>query len=363
MKKIDRRQFLAVSGALCAAAALSACGAAASTAASSAAASAAASPTAASAGSASAASQAAYTAWPTTKNVEMVVPASAGGGTDMLCRLLTTWLTTNLPQSNWVVNNLTDGNGTVGFEKVRNGAKDGSELLYFHTGMLIKQIIGAYSGDLLNDFDVVNIFYNSDDVGQVLCVRASSDWKTIDDFVTYCKANAGKVIAGIENGSAGQFQTAEFMQSAGIELRVVDAGSASERVSSLLGSHIDCTFLPGNSALQYEQSGDFRLLGMACETQSKSYPTIPAMGDLGYHDIDVPTITFIAAPKGTDSAILGDIDHMIEQYMNDDAAMADFIKANQLSENYYEYVERDWAIQYLTDFYTKLQSAGKLLGY
>lgn len=71
------------------------------------------------------------------KNIEVQLPASAGGGTDVTARALTAYINQNGSSNMTVVNN-NDGGGVVAFETVRNAKADGSTILFFHTTMSIK---------------------------------------------------------------------------------------------------------------------------------------------------------------------------------------------------------------------------------
>ncbi|MBQ1492197.1 MAG: tripartite tricarboxylate transporter substrate binding protein, partial [Blautia sp.] len=70
------------------------------------------------------------------KKVDVQLPASAGGGTDVAGRQLVQYINENYP-TNLTIKNNTDGSGVVAFETVRSAKKDGSTILFFHTTMLL----------------------------------------------------------------------------------------------------------------------------------------------------------------------------------------------------------------------------------
>ena len=79
--------------------------------------------------------------WPT-GSVSIVVPASAGGGTDLLARVLADKLTQKLGQT-FVVVNVTGAGGSSGINQVHDAAADGNTILFFHNALLINNVTGV----------------------------------------------------------------------------------------------------------------------------------------------------------------------------------------------------------------------------
>ena len=79
--------------------------------------------------------------WPSGP-VSIVVPASAGGGTDLLARVLAEKLTAKLGQS-FVVVNVTGAGGSSGINQVHEAAPDGNTILFFHNALLINNVTGV----------------------------------------------------------------------------------------------------------------------------------------------------------------------------------------------------------------------------
>ena len=72
-----------------------------------------------------------------------------------------------------------------------------------------------------------------------LTVRKDSEWETLEDFVNYGKANPGKIVWAIEAGGWSQMFAMYTAETLGIEVNLVDFGSASNRNAALLGGNCD----------------------------------------------------------------------------------------------------------------------------
>lgn len=105
------------------------------------------------------------------KNIELQVPAKAGGGTDVVARAIATQVGKD-SGSNLTVQNNTDGSGVVAMEKVRSAKPDASSLLFFHTTMLIKTATGVYDHSAVDDFTVIAVGQGTEKTGYVLVVPA-----------------------------------------------------------------------------------------------------------------------------------------------------------------------------------------------
>lgn len=176
--------------------------------------------------------------WPS-GNISIYVPGSAGGGTDVLTRILIGDLgrTTN---ATYIVINESGGNGSVASEAVRNAKPDGNTLIVYHPTMLIQYYQGMYDKDPTdtNNCTVVATLQNGGD-GDVLVVPKDAPYNTLEELIAYCKANPGNVVFGNQNGGFGQMETMQLKELAGIDIGFVDSGAQADTITALLGGNID----------------------------------------------------------------------------------------------------------------------------
>ena len=130
------------------------------------------------------------------KNVEIQVPAKAGGGTDVMARALANKVSGESGSTITIVNN-TDGGGVVACEKASAGKKDGSTLTQWHLTMLIKTAAGLYDKSATEDFTVIGVAVPKDKANNVLVVSGGSSYQTLDDLIGAAKERPGEVMFGV----------------------------------------------------------------------------------------------------------------------------------------------------------------------
>lgn len=240
------------------------------------------------------------------KSIEVYVPARAGGGTDVMARSLAAYINKNSGSNLTIVNN-TDGNGVVAMEMVRNGKKDGSIILQFHSTMLIKTATGVYNKNAADDFTVIGVSMGVDKASYTLLVNSSSDMKTVQDVINKAKANPGKLLVGVETGGTAHILSGMFARAAGISLKFVEAGSDTEKLTTLVGGSIDMCLVNPNQAKQYIESGKARALAVVSRDEkgerSSVLPNVPSFIEQGIK-FSFASIHLFLGPKGMESALV-----------------------------------------------------------
>ncbi len=241
------------------------------------------------------------------KNIEVQVPAKAGGGTDVMARAMTMQMAKDSGSNITVVNN-TDGSGVVAMEKVRTAKNDGSTLLQFHSTMLIKTATNVYKHSAIDDFTLIAAAHPIEKVSEVLVVSADAKYKNLEDLVTAAKAAPGTLLFGVETGGTVHIITGLFAKAAGITVKYVEAGSDTEKLTALVGKSIDACFVNPNQAKQYVESGKVAALAAVPIDDDKTdrssvLPNIPNMTELGYQ-CTFATYFLLLGPKGMDKALV-----------------------------------------------------------
>lgn len=251
-----------------------------------------------SSGSGGASAGAADVAW--AKNVEIQVPAAAGGGTDVMARTLATNVAQQSGSNLTVVNN-TDGGGVVAFETTRNAKTDGSTIMHFHTTMLIKTASGLYDKYAAEDFTVIGVAQQVEKGGYVLVVSGDSEFKTLDDVIAKAKASPGELLLGVETGGSSHVMAGLFAKAAGIDFKYVEAGPDTEKLTALVGGSIHMALVNPNQAKQYVESGKAVALAVVSSDADGSrgsvLPDVPSFIEQGV-DFYFGTYLFLLGPKG-----------------------------------------------------------------
>ena len=138
--------------------------------------------------------------WPK-GTIKLVIPAKAGGGTDIMGRIFANYLQQTTGSAVAVINQ-PSGGGTVGYEMVRTAKPDGQTLLYAHTSLLINAHTGRYP-HALSDF--TPIAYAQIYPPQVYAVAPDAPWNSLKDFVEDARNNPDKFTIGGLSGRDNPF--------------------------------------------------------------------------------------------------------------------------------------------------------------
>ena len=250
--------------------------------------------------------------WPTA-SVSIVVPASAGCGTDLLARVLADKLTQKLGQT-FVVVNVTGAGGSSGINQVHDAAADGNTILFFHNALLINNVTGvsdySYEGFAVGPHVVT-------DGATGFYVSADAPYSTYPELIEYCKEHPGEVTMGVEVGGYTYMMVKSFEAATGVEFNLVDVGSNSDKCTALLGGHIDIMPNQYSTAKGYVESGDFVALGFPTEERSEVYPDVPTAKEQGVDWLYNGYEFGFFLPKDTPQEIQDTFNTAVEELMND----------------------------------------------
>lgn len=273
--------------------------------------------------------------WPSTA-VTLVVPAGAGGGTDLISRVFAEKLGQKLGQT-FVVSNVTGAGGSNGINQVHEADPDGNTILFFHNAMLINKVTGVsdYSYDGLKAGPHV-----VSDKATGFYVRSDAPYQTYPELVEYCKAHPGEVNMGVEVGGFTYLMVKSFETATGVQFNMIDVGSNSEKCTALLGRHIDIMPNQYSTAKGYIDSGDFTALGFPAEERSEVYPDVPTAKEQGV-DWVYPGYEFgFWFPKDTPQEIVDTLDKAVKELFDNNEIQDDILglgnEANYMAPADYE---------------------------
>ena len=254
------------------------------------------------------AASASTVSWPT-EDVTVYVASSAGGGTDLAARIVAQYFS-KYTGYNMIVENQTSGSGTVAYESVRNAKPDGNTLLYYHSSLFISQYSGIYDHNILESFTPVERACES--LGNAICVPASSPYNTLDELIAAAKAAPDSIIAGIQVGGFPEYLIKLLEKAGDCKFRSIDAGNATDRLTSLLGGHIDVACISVSGAKPYYDSGDLKVLAVTSSERSDLYPDWPSVAELGYPSVVIPNDHIFYGPANMAPAL---VDAMIDVFV------------------------------------------------
>lgn len=213
------------------------------------------------------------------KSITIVVPFSAGGGVDVMTRLLAEKLRESLGQT-IIVENKAGGSGMIGTLSVVRAPADGYTLLmatagetainpHVHKGKI------QYSPE--KDLAPVTLVVR---VPNVLVVNPKLPIKSVAELVAYGKSNPGKLTYGTSGIGNPQHLAGElFSSTAGIKMVHAPYRGASNQLTDVVGGSIDMTFVSLAGALPFIKDGKVRPLGMTSLARTPMAPQIPAIAE------------------------------------------------------------------------------------
>ncbi|MBK6614727.1 tripartite tricarboxylate transporter substrate binding protein [Ottowia sp.] len=249
--------------------------------------------------------------------ITMVVPAAAGGTTDLAARMLAQTLGPVVGQS-VVVDNKAGGNGAIAASIVKRAPADGYTLLMQYSGFhVISPHLTRQKQWELADFQpIANVL----SAPQIIVVRHDLPVKTLADLVAYAKANPGKLnYASSGNGSLQHATGAMLEQQAGIKMVHVPYKGTGPALQDLLAGQVDLTFGTAPPFMPHIQGGKLRVLAVTGNERLPSLPDVPTTAQGGYPKL-TPTSWFaVFAPAALPREIAARLSGDIQKVVNDPA--------------------------------------------
>jgi tripartite-type tricarboxylate transporter receptor subunit TctC len=233
--------------------------------------------------------------------VHLIVFYAAGGGNDIIARLLGQWLSQRLGQS-FVIENRPGGGGNLGTEYVVRAPPDGYTLLLSSTANTV-------NASLYNNLDfnfvrdiapVASISYEPN----IMVVNPSVPAKTVPEFIAYAKANPGKInyaSAGI--GSSQHMSGELFKMMAGVDMTHVPFRGTAPALQSLLGGQVQVMFASMPATLEHVRAGRLVALAVTIPKRSDVLPDVPSVSEF-LPGFDAEVYYGIGAPKDTPGEIV-----------------------------------------------------------
>jgi len=216
--------------------------------------------------------------WPRGQVIRVVVPFTAGSGTDVVARLLGEKLGPALGTS-IVVDNRAGAGGTLGAALVAKAAPDGYTVLIHSAGHLVNaSIYPNLSYDTLKDFAGVTPLATLPNV----LVTGPDKFKDVKDLVAQAKAKPGSFNYGSAgNGSATHMNAEVFRLAAGVQAQHVPFRGTPEAMTETMSGRIDWFFAPLVSSLPLIKDGKLKALAVGTAKRSASLPQVPTTVEAG----------------------------------------------------------------------------------
>ena len=263
-----------------------------------------------------------------TRPVRLIVGFFAGGLSDILARLLSPRLSERFGQQ-FIVEDQPGAGTNLAAEAVVRAPPDGYTLLMATSANAINATL--YDNLKFNFIRDTAPVVSIAQTPHVMVVNPSFPAKTVLDFITYAKANPGKInmaTAGI--GSPVHLAGELFIMMTGVEL--VPVHYRTSYVPDMLAGQVQVVFSPIPTTIQQVRAGKLRALAVTSATRSQALPELPTIGEFvpGY---EVSTWNGLVAPKNTPSEIIDKIYKEIDAALADPEIMARFAEVGSVPKS------------------------------
>ena len=248
--------------------------------------------------------------WPE-RSIELIVPANPGGDTDANARALAAALKEEL---GWdvIVTNMAGGSGSVAFEDALTNPSDGYRFVFYHNGGVTSELMGMYDFNIIDDFKLAGMPFM--DYSNAFLINAENpNFKDVNSMVEYMKANPNTVTFATETGNFTHLQVLAFEAAAGVKFNIVDAGTAAQKITELLGKRLDVIATQAGLVRDYVTTGQFTILGIMSEDEMKiGDVTLKTVKEQGY-DVVFSKFFYLAAPNAADDAVVAKMNEGLQK--------------------------------------------------
>ena len=231
-----------------------------------------------------------------TKPVRLLVPYAAGGGTDLLARVVGQKLSTAWGQQ-VVIDNRVGAGGRVATELTARAAPDGYTLLLVSAAHAINAgMYGDLPYDSIKSFTPVGLWTTAP---YVLVLSVKQPIASIPDLIARAKQAPGTLTYSSSGNGSGPHLSGELFKSlAGIDLVHVPYKGGGPEMTALIAGETTIAFASIASARPQLEAGALKAFGVTTTTRAKGLPSVPPIAEAGLPGYDFTTWYGVLAPAG-----------------------------------------------------------------
>src|SRR5882672_603024 len=236
------------------------------------------------------------------RTVRIVVPATPGGGSDLLARLAAQHLASVLGQQ-FVVDNKPGGGTLVGMDAVLHSPADG-HTLYLSPSTTTSMHVARKS----MPYDVTKVFVPVTqlvELPQALIIHPSVAARTTREFIALAKREPGKLTYGSAGiGTAPHMAMELFKSMAGIDVQHIPYRGVSQSVTDILGGRVSGMVLNVLTSKPHVDQGAMRALGVTGAKRSEALPDVPTIAESALPRYQALQWFGILAPADTPASVV-----------------------------------------------------------
>jgi tripartite-type tricarboxylate transporter receptor subunit TctC len=230
------------------------------------------------------------------RQIRFIVPFPAGGGADLLTRVLSEqWSQAHSVST--VIENRPGAASVVGTEAASRAAPDGDTLAVVANSFIIHPNFKKLSYDPLTSFEPVCLLANSP---QVIVVNSASPYKTLSDLIDGARTKPGELSnASVGPASAQHIAMEQLKLLARVKMVFVPFNGNTPALNQLLGNHVVAVMSNYSEAVEQVNAGKLRALAIAGKSRIEAWPNVPTVAEQGFRDYAVEVWYGLIAPAKT----------------------------------------------------------------
>jgi tripartite-type tricarboxylate transporter receptor subunit TctC len=235
------------------------------------------------------------------RTIRVIVPSTAGGGADILARILADQIS---HQQNvaMIVENRPGASNTIGTEIVSRSVADGSTLLINTPEFVINPQLRKLNYDPLTSFTPICYLVRSQ---QVLAVNSTSPYRTLDDLLNAARAQPDALIlASAGPGSSTHIALEMLKREASVKMTYVPYQGSTSAVNALLGGYVSAVLASYPNVVEYIRAEKLRALATTSSTRIKQLSKVPTVAEAGFQNHGLDIWFGVVAPAATPAAII-----------------------------------------------------------
>lgn len=234
------------------------------------------------------------------KPVQIIVPFEAGGGTDVLTRLIARELSEIWGQHAVIVNRGGAGS-TLGTGIAAKAAADGYTVLFNSSGIAPNvTLFQPLPFDLVRDLTAVSLLATQ---SNVLVVNPSVPAKTVTELIQLAKAKPGGFTIG-SGGGAAHLATELFRSMSGAKVEIAHYKGGGQALIALMSGDVQMLISTMSDALPHMNAGKVKALGVTGPKRSPIAPNLPTLSEAGLTGYEYSTWYGVFTPAGVPRAII-----------------------------------------------------------
>jgi tripartite-type tricarboxylate transporter receptor subunit TctC len=234
--------------------------------------------------------------------VKIVIAFSPSGAIDVLGRFIAQHLSEMWGQQ-VIVENRPGGSGNIGAAAAAAAPPDGYTLHFGAQTLAVNVTLSPTTAfDPITSFEPIMLVGTAQ---EVFTVAVQTPFKSVQDVVTYAKANPGKLNYGsVGIGSSAHLATVLFSDAMGIKMQHVPYSQMSQGISDVLTGRTEVWFTTFSGPLPHLKSGKVRGFAVTGPKRAAQLPDLPTFKELGITMGEESSWYAFMAPKGTPKAII-----------------------------------------------------------